>query len=715
MQRAMQAATHTRPVPVNLALALLVGGVGVLALHNLAGLDGASREGLFDSATYGLLMGGATLTVIARGVVVRAQRAAWLTLGAGLACWCLGDLYYTLLVEGRGAAGGSVSPADALYLVFYPCCYVALVLLVGAHLQELRIGMWLDGLIGGLAAAAVGSAVILPSILHGARGDTASLGVALAYPIGDLLLVVFALGALGMTGWRPGRVWLLIAAAMLASAVADSSYLYLTATDHYRVGDATQFLWPASAVLLALAAWTPWPRPRRRRVEDWRMVSVPSLSLLAALGVLIYGNFPQTQLTLPPLVLATAAVLAVCVQLMATVRENIAMLAGSRRLALTDPLTGLGNRRLLVEDLGIACRRASAGETWDLVLYDLNGFKRYNDTFGHPAGDALLSRLSDKLRAVVAPYGTAYRMGGDEFCVLLCDCAKHLDALVAASVAALSEQGPGFSIGAAHGVVSIPPELDDPGAVMQLADQRLYQRKDRTREASAVHQLRDVLLQAFQERHPDLQKHQRGVGALVLEVGRRLAMDGEELDVLARAAELHDVGKIAIPDAILNKPGPLDDEEWLFMRRHTILGERILKAAAALRPVAELVRSSHERYDGTGYPDGLHGEEIPLGARIIFVCDAFDAMISERSYSGAVTPVAAIAELRACAGTQFDPEVVEAFVGMVIESEPPPALARVGASVHAEDAQHALPAGQHHRSLLTGAAPHERAGDGRLD
>ena len=103
------------------------------------------------------------------------------------------------------------------------------------------------------------------------------------------------------------------------------------------------------------------------------------------------------------------------------------------------------------------------------------------------------------------------------------------------------------------------------------------------------------------------------------------------------------------------------------MRRHTILGERILKAAAALRPVAELVRSSHERYDGTGYPDGLHGHEIPLGARIIFVCDAFDAMISERSYSGAVTPAAAVAELRACAGTQFDPAVVEAFVATLLE------------------------------------------------
>ncbi len=261
-------------------------------------------------------------------------------------------------------------------------------------------------------------------------------------------------------------------------------------------------------------------------------------------------------------------------------------------------------------------------------------------------------------------------MGGDEFCVLLRSGAVSTETVVRASLAALSEQGPGFAIGAAHGVVSIPGEVGDPASIMQLADQRLYKRKDQTRESSAVHQLRDVLLQAFQERHPDLQEHQRGVGALVLAVGRRMGMGVEELDVLARAAELHDVGKIAIPDAILTKPGPLDEEEWRFMRRHTILGERILMAASALRPVAKLVRSSHERFDGGGYPDGLSGEEIPLGARIIFVCDAYDAMISSRAYAPAISAMEALEELRACAGTQFDPHVVEAFTATLLEAAP---------------------------------------------
>ena len=152
-------------------------------------------------------------------------------------------------------------------------------------------------------------------------------------------------------------------------------------------------------------------------------------------------------------------------------------------------------------------------------------------------------------------------------------------------------------------------------------------------------------------------------------------MAGEELDDMAQAAELHDVGKIAIPDAILAKSGPLDETEWGFMRRHTIIGERILLAAPALRSVARLVRSSHERWDGAGYPDGLCGEEIPLGARVVAACDAFDAMTTNRPYRHRIGEPAALEELRRCAGTQFDPRVVAAFA-RVIERE-------LGAAEHA--------------------------------
>jgi diguanylate cyclase (GGDEF)-like protein len=440
------------------------------------GLGGRGSERLIDDGVYDVLMFGAAFAVIARAIAFREQRAAWLTMGAGLLCWSLGELYFALFVEGSGVATGSVSPADGLYLAMYPCLYVAIMLLLRAHLRELRVSLWLDGLIGGLAAATLGAAFLLPPIVDHAHGNIASVAISLAYPIGDLLLLIFTIGALGITGWRPGRVWLLIAASMLLNAIADTTYLYQTATSTYRAGSWVEAMWPAAAVLLAIAAWTPWPPPKRRRVEDWRLVSVPGISLLTALGVFIYGNLHH-QLTLGALILATATVLAVCARLMLTVRENLAMLVGSRRLALTDPLTGLSNRRALMEDLELACEQGREREPWQLILYDLNGFKRYNDTFGHPAGDALLERLSGRLRAIVSPHGTAYRMGGDEFCALI-RIATADDALVDASVAALAERGTGFSIGAAHGEVSIPAEGSNTAAVLQLADQRLYARKE---------------------------------------------------------------------------------------------------------------------------------------------------------------------------------------------------------------------------------------------
>lgn len=461
-----------------LVLASLIGGLGVFALHTIVGFGGAGGEDLFQDGIYNVLMLGSGVVVLARGVLVRDERAAWLTMGAGLLSWGLGELYYSLLIEGTSAeAGGSVSGADVLYLTMYPCFYVALGLLARRHLRDLRASMWLDGLIAGLGAACVAAALVLPPVLHNATGVHSSIVVSLAYPIGDLLLMMFAVGALSITGWRGGNVWLPIAASMLVSGIADSVYLYQTATDSYRAGTWLECLWPLAAILLAIAAWTPSARMRPREMKGWQMMAVPAVALLVALGVLVYGNIGP-QLTLAALILAAATVLAVGVHLLFTLRENLALLAHSRRLSLTDPLTGLGNRRLLMSDLRLACKTAAEHDPWKLVLYDLDGFKLFNDTFGHPAGDTLLIHLSQRLQSVVGPHGTAYRMGGDEFCVLFDVSSQDNESFVHSSVAALCEHSPSFSVTASHGVVQIPTEVSDPASVMQLADQRLYRRKE---------------------------------------------------------------------------------------------------------------------------------------------------------------------------------------------------------------------------------------------
>jgi diguanylate cyclase (GGDEF)-like protein len=356
--------------------------------------------------------------------------------------------------------------------------------------------------------------------------------------------------------------------------------------------------------------------------------------------------------------LAVSALVLIVVRLALTVLENIQMADSSKREALTDALTGLGNRRKLMFDVEVAV----AGEgTTVLVMFDLDGFKLYNDQFGHLAGDTMLAHLGHRLQHAVGGVGEAYRLGGDEFCVLLrCDLADAGEP-IAAVVDALSSHGDGFAVGASHGMVEIPAEAESPTLALRLADHRMYAKKG-NRRGSAGEQTHKVLLGLLKEREPDLHDHLCHVGELAADVARKLGLDAGQADEIRRAAELHDIGKAAVPDAILNKPGPLDEHEWAFMRRHTYVGERILAAAPSLAGVAPLVRSSHERWDGEGYPDGLIGDAIALGARIIAVCDAFDAMTTTRPYAAARPAESAIAEVRRAAGTQFDPHVVDAFV-----------------------------------------------------
>jgi diguanylate cyclase (GGDEF)-like protein len=327
--------------------------------------------------------------------------------------------------------------------------------------------------------------------------------------------------------------------------------------------------------------------------------------------------------------------------------------------AVTDALTGLGNRRKLIADLMQELPLAGPARPLAILLCDLDGFKLYNDAFGHPAGDALLARLGHRLQQAVGATGAAYRLGGDEFCVVAPLSEVGLEALAAATLKALSERGDGFDVGCSYGAVITTGDLKLPDAVLRAADQLLYASKSSGRR-SAGRQAADALLQALHERQPELHDHLHGVGDLVASVGKR--------DLLRQAGELHDLGKVAIPDSILSKPDALDPDEWEFVRQHPLVGERIISAAPALAQVGKLVRASHERFDGTGYPDGKAGEEIPLGARIIAVCDAYDAMIGPRPYRLGMSEEVALDELRRCAGEQFDPAIVEVFLGLRAEA-----------------------------------------------
>jgi diguanylate cyclase (GGDEF)-like protein len=345
-------------------------------------------------------------------------------------------------------------------------------------------------------------------------------------------------------------------------------------------------------------------------------------------------------------------------------RENERLLAVSREEALTDALTGLPNRRALVTDLGVLFDPGRAGSRPHMIgLFDLDGFKQYNDTFGHPAGDALLMRLGHRLADAMAGHAKAYRMGGDEFCVLMP--FGDEDPFVTADLAAkaLSEASDGVVIECSYGTASIPAEAVTMEQALRLVDHRLYDRK--TGRSSASRQSTDVLVQVLRERGADLHGHLTEVAQLAATTARVMHLPHHEVKRIELAAELHDVGQTAIPDAILTKPGPLDDGERKIMRRHPQIGERIVSAAPSLARTADLVRASHERFDGRGYPDGIPGPAIPLGARIIAVCDAYVRMTTEQPYQRAFPPGEALDELRRGAGTQFDPAVVDVVCGLV--------------------------------------------------
>lgn len=653
----------------------MVIGVGFHAAHTLFGVGGHALDAFAKNWVYTAVELIAVAVCAARALRRRENRVAWALMTIGLLAWTGGDLLWTVwLNDVTNPPFPSV--ADGLYLAMYPAVYGALMLLIRSRHRHAGAAQWLDGGVVGLTIAAVGAGLIFPTVLAASQGRFVEDAVNLAYPLGDFALLVFVVVAFSLAGWRPGRSWLLLGAGIIVSALADIIYVYQAAKGTYIAGTLLDTMWPASMILFAVAAWQPVKRRAPQATAAPHTIVLTLVSAVAALALLMTAAFrPVTPVAAG---LAGGALLLGTARAVLTYLENARTLKRSAHQAVTDGLTGLGNRRLLMEDLEDAVRDTAHGHASTLVFFDLNGFKRYNDSFGHAAGDSLLARVGAALSVAIDSKGHAYRLGGDEFCVLLEGTVARQDELIARAASALTERGTGFTVNASFGLTTVPDDASSASAALQLADQRMYADKARSSRDGRAN-TRDVLMQLLNERTPDLHHHVNGVSQLVADLAREFAHDSDQLDEMLRAAELHDLGKLAIPDEILNKPGPLNDSEWQFMRQHPIIGERILNADPALRPVARLVRASHERWDGGGYPDGLAGAAVPLGARIIAACDAYQAMTSTRCYQAARSKDDAIAELRRNAGSQFDPTVIEALCRHLtlehpLTNAPPPAF-----------------------------------------
>jgi diguanylate cyclase (GGDEF)-like protein len=643
-----------------------VGTFLVLLLGLYAGMVafGLNQDGLgqtIDVPLYTALEFAAALFCLSRPLFRQDNRLPWICVGLGIAFFAAGDAYFSFVLAPNPPIPYP-SFADVGYIGLYPLVYLGLGLLLRARTLEENRSFWLDGTIAGLTIGAVAAALLFSTIIDTSSDFWGNL-TNLAYPLGDLGLIVLVLATLGLTGWQIDRIWACALAGCAVFAVTDSVYLYQTAEGTYVQSTILDAGWPAGLLLFAIAAWQPKHAVVHRRLEGARFLVVPVGFGLLSLGLLVYDHFDRLNET--ALVFSTLSIGAVIGRMALTFRENGKLLNRSRTEADTDALTSLANRRKLLADLE---ERLQARAPTLLMLFDLDGFKAYNDAFGHPAGDALLRRLALNLAAASEPFGRAYRMGGDEFCVLADARAADRAAALQTTTKALEEEGEGFLITAASGAILLPDETSELSEALRVADTRLYGNKD-SRRASAVRQSKDVLLSVLNERDAELRGHLTSVAQLARAVGRRLELAPHELQDLGLAAELHDVGKLAIPDSILLKPGALTEEEWPFIFRHTLVGERILSAAPSLARIARLVRFTHERIDGQGYPDGLTDENIPLLSRIISVCDAFLAMTEERPYRHAMASEDAIAELRRCAGTQFDSDVVEALIGAYVDAE----------------------------------------------
>ena len=528
-------------------------------------------------------------------------------------------------VEGMGAGGvtvGFVFSVASIVLLGWPAA--VLVVVVGptvTHLNGRRppVRVAYNGSMFALSALAAGA------VIDQIHGSSAALVVA------RVVIAAFV------------YYWIVNLALISAVLAASSDAPYLKVAKENLLQTSAPFALMSSAALVLCILWQRTP-----------LLSLALAGPLLAIGLYQRSTFQAMQ---------------------------------AMRLALTDPLTGLGNHRSFHERLQRELVVAEhAGTPVALCLFDLDDLKTINDHHGHPMGDAVLSQVASRLRQG----GEAFRLGGDEFAVLLPGHDEREASAVARSIveriAALRIEGID-EVTVSGGVATFPTHGAGRDELIRLADSALYWAKEdgknRVRAYAAESFLRanleqladspdraaryraaESLAQTVDARDAYNGRHSQRVGEYAARIARQLGADEPTIELIRLGGNLHDLGKLAIPEELLRKPTALSDGERLVLERHPQIGYRMLESLG-VDSVAECVLHHHERWDGTGYPDKLAGEQIPLAARIVFVADAYDAMTAARgAFRGndvSRTADEALAELERCAGTQFDPRVVEAF------------------------------------------------------
>jgi diguanylate cyclase (GGDEF)-like protein len=476
---------------------LLLGGTLLVALHSWLDI-GNGLDFAISSVIYDAVVLGAGVACLVRASAFGPERRAWTLLGLAILVWGAAEVYWAVFIEGNANAPYP-SPADIGYLAFNPLAYAWLALLVRARAHEIDWRLWMDGAIAALGTAALGAAFVFDFVAGKAEGAPLQIATTLAYPLGDIVMVAMVIGVVALTGWRPGRTWSLLLAGLSALVIADIAFTLQSTGEALPEGGWIDPIYLIAAVCLGAAVWQPTAAAEITSPGEGdgrREIVVPAVFAGVMIGLFAMQYYSATSGL--STILWGATMTAVILRLAMSDRENKALLEQVR----TDPLTGLANQGRMQVDLPIKVGQASAENPALLLLFDLNGFKHYNDTFGHPAGDDLLARLGGALRDAVGEDGVSYRIGGDEFCVLLTCPGERFEAVSREATKALTATGPGFEVSSAWGAVEIPAEESEPSAALQLADVRMYAQKESRRLAHAD-LLEPAIVEAPRQREVD--------------------------------------------------------------------------------------------------------------------------------------------------------------------------------------------------------------------
>lgn len=669
---------------------------------------GPGRELIGDLAFVPLTWFAAFLCLRAgrRAAAVPGMLWAWRLLALALISYGIGDALQCVY-ELATPAYPSPSVADVFFLAFYPLFLAGILRFPwrGEAGRAARTQATLDAATIAICGGTVIWFVVLGPTAYADSGSLVSNMVAVSYPAGDLILIT-ALARLWMgAGDERIRTSLrLIAFGIGAYVIADVAYSLAILHSEYSGGSWIDSLWMVAAALFAFAAIAqPSLDPdveavpgRDRRRFSVAAAALPYVGVAAVFALLLDAHhndpfFPNLSLAVTATGVAGLLLFREYLsrRSLAQAQEKLAA------LATTDPLTGLPNHRALAETIDRELGRARRfGRDFSLLFVDIDRFKSLNDSAGHAAGDAVLGELATVMRDSVRGLDTIGRWGGEEFVAVLpevgpvegIEAAERLRAAVASHP--FAEAG-SLRITTSVGVASYPRDGASRLTLLEAADRAMYSAKHLGRnqvcsaadpvvgalpaseqpateaEEALASDAVDALTTLVDDRDAGTGRHTARVAALAAGVAEAMGCPPAQAQDVRTAARLHDIGKVAIADSILRKPGRLSPREWELMRQHPTIGAEVVSRVGRLAELAPVIRSHHERYDGSGYPEGLAGDEIPLEARIISAVDAFDAMTSERPYRDALTPEDARRELREGAGSQFDPEVVAAVEGLL--------------------------------------------------